>query len=291
MGTRLHLAAATAVASLAVTLASASPAVASSGCDRDCLIQKTDQYLAAMLAHDPAAAGMLPHAKVTENGVPINLGDGLFRSATDLRFRQYFVDPQQGEAGFFGILQDERGPTLLALRLKIRHQFILESESLITHQGDHALFAPDRLPAPDPIYDEVLAPSQRVSRAELTAAANAYFEGIEDSSAEAVPFADDCTRRENGVVTAGGTARFTCPVGLPRFTYIETIRDRRYPVIDEERGLVLAVVMFDMPTQNRSLRLAELFKVVDGKITRIEAFLLNAPLGAETGWPASMRWE
>lgn len=247
-------------------------------------IAMVHRYLAAMVARHPAEAGLRPNATVTENGVRIAPGDGLFQTATGLRVRQYVGDPQQGSVGFFGILLNEQRSTLLALRLKVSHDAIFESEALVTRPGDHAFFAPDRLTAPDPVYAEVLAPSSRISRVDLVATANAYFNGIEASSAESVPFADDCTRRENGVVTGGGAAPTTCAAGMARFTYIETVRDRRYPVVDEQRGLVMAFVMFDIPSQDRSVRLAELFKVVDGRITRIEAFLLNAPLGVGSGW-------
>jgi hypothetical protein len=43
-------------------------------------------------------------------------------------------------------------------------------------------------------------------------------------------------------------------------------------------------VMFDMPSQQRSMRLAELFKIEGGRIREIEAVMINTPLGATTGW-------
>ncbi len=87
------------------------------------------------------------------------------------------------------------------------------------------------------------------------------------------------------------------------FTYIPRVRDRRYPIVDEERGLVFSIIMFDMPGEatsavvngrtmelsesqrtKRSLLLMEVFKVVGGRIRDIEAFMFNTPLGAPSGW-------
>jgi hypothetical protein len=73
---------------------------------------------------------------------------------------------------------------------------------------------------------------------------------------------------------------------------------------DEENGLVFGIVTFDMPGKRenfkyfptpfdelptrfykpRSLLLAEMFKIVDGKILSIEAVMVNVPFGATSGW-------
>jgi hypothetical protein len=81
------------------------------------------------------------------------------------------------------------------------------------------------------------------------------------------------------------------------------VRDRRFPVVDEERGLVWSFVVFDIPgtvttavvdgqvmelperlRQPRSILLAELFQVVGGEIRHIHAFMINRPFGAPSGW-------
>jgi hypothetical protein len=84
------------------------------------------------------------------------------------------------------------------------------------------------------------------------------------------------------------------------FAYITEVRDRRYPVIDEERGVIVGFGAFNIPGGDykrivngqettrhydpRSLFLFEAFKIVDGKIHQIEATMRNVPLGAPTGW-------
>jgi hypothetical protein len=90
---------------------------------------------------------------------------------------------------------------------------------------------------------------------------------------------------------------------MQMFTYIPVVRDRTYPVIDEARGVVVAWGVFDMPgkatsavvdgktielpprvREPKSMRLAEGFKIVDGQIRTIEAFIRYEPLGVPTGW-------
>ena len=152
--------------------------------------------------------------------------------------------------------------------------------------------------------------SQRASRTELIAAANAYFDGIENYTGH-TPFAPGCNRIENGQLTTNNP---TNSEGLPPlgcqeqfqarlFTYIRKVRDRRFPVVDEERGLVVAQVVFDIPGSKTWIRdgkqvpappavsnprnkiLNELFKVDHGQIQLIQAFMLpNEPYGTSTGW-------
>ena len=85
---------------------------------------------------------------------------------------------------------------------------------------------------------------------------------------------------------------------------ITHVRDRRFPIVDEERGLVYAIVRFDHSGRNKttvwndgtthpvntpfdepfSFLIGELFKIKDGKIHRIEALVLNVPYGMPSGW-------
>jgi hypothetical protein len=90
--------------------------------------------------------------------------------------------------------------------------------------------------------------------------------------------------------------------GFSRF--ITKIRERRYPIVDQERGLVYALIFFDHAGTVTSvtmangmtfrppppfdtpytLQIGELFKIVDGRITRIEAVLTAVPYGMPSGW-------
>jgi hypothetical protein len=68
--------------------------------------------------------------------------------------------------------------------------------------------------------------------------------------------------------------------------------DRRYPVVDTERGIVLSIVRFGLKdglksqsaaTANDRL-VAEFFVVKKGQIQEIHAVLFNLPDAQSTGW-------
>ena len=146
--------------------------------------------------------------------------------------------------------------------------------------------------------------------------ANSYFEGLTHATETLTPFDDGCQRIENGVITAnnpdpgpGGMAMWRTGCHAQFAThfsqFITRIDDRRFPVVDEERGLVLAEVTFNhagrMKTQTLadgtvspvppdmtvpfSFEIYELFKIQDGKIMRIEALVNPVPYGMTSGWP------
>src|SRR5688572_3162407 len=54
---------------------------ASAACDRQCLRSVTDQYLKALLAHNPALAPLANSVKYTENGSIVKPGEGIWKTA------------------------------------------------------------------------------------------------------------------------------------------------------------------------------------------------------------------
>jgi hypothetical protein len=140
------------------------------------------------------------------------------------------------------------------------------------------------------------------------------------------PFTDDCDRFENGnqstnvpvplgeirpdVATANiYSSHWTCreqfESGLIHF--VNRIRDRRFVAVDPERGLVFSFVFFDHsggetrnyqapdgrditagPTDPWTWEIAELFRIENGMIRRIEAILERSPYGMLSGWS---NWE
>jgi hypothetical protein len=99
-------------------------------CDRSCLIEFTDNYLDAMVAHNPAALKLAPGATIIENGKPAMLGEGLWKTARSVASRQAFADTTSGEAGFFGdVIEQDGTRARFALRLKINHHQIDEIET------------------------------------------------------------------------------------------------------------------------------------------------------------------
>lgn len=294
-------------------------------CDRACLDGFVNQFLDALVAHDPSRLPVTKYVKYTENGQRLELGDGFWRTAAARGdYKLYIEDTQAGEVGFFGTMkeagQTAPQPVVLALRLRIYENKISEAEAIVA-RGDMAANgakALDKLGTPDPIYMQDTPKSERVSRLDLIDTANKYFSAMQqdDGKGDYSFFADDCNRLENGMQTTNNpnarparpgaySAAWGCKEqfasGLLHF--VSRIRDRRYVVVDTERGDVLAFGFFDHeagdtrtfqtpdgktvtagPVTPWTWELAELFKVQGGKIHRIQAVLTQAPYGMISGW-------
>jgi hypothetical protein len=311
MGRKLWLAIA-ALAGLGGPVAAAPPA-----CDRGCLQGFVERYLDALVAHAPGRLPLAAGARFTENGQTLALGDGLWGTieARD-GYELTFADPRAGQVGAFVTVRESGRHQILGLRLKVTKGRIAEIETLVVRPKQGVVFGEPAALEPDPEMTTALTPAERRPREELVRIADSYFEGLVHATETLTPFADDCRRIENGIVTANNPA--VPKGGLPVWAlgchaqfathfsqFITRVRDRRYPVVDEERGLVYAEVFFDHAGRIKTQTLAdgtvspvppdmtvpytfeigELFKIKDGKILHIEALVMPAPYGMRPGWP------
>ena len=287
-------------------------AAAESSCDRDCLTGFIDQYLAALAAHDPSKLPLAKNVKFTEDGVPLKLGDALWATATGLGgYRLYFAEPEAGAVGAFALVQENGTPAILELRLKIVKRQIAEIETLVARKETTSFLNTDNLTEPPPIFLQAVPAGDRPSREEMVSIVNKYFDGIEQGNGDIVPFDKDCIRIENGIQTCPSSASsplgaLSCGAQLSTkiFTYIQSVSPRRFPIVDSERGLVLAIVRFNHPGSQQTVEvpgrgkmtmgrysqwpnstdIAELFKVQDRKIREITAVIVTATYKAPTGW-------
>src|ERR1700678_2937650 len=135
---------------------------------RDTLLGMLDQYLDAVVQHDPSGLPLAQNLRVTEDGKPTKLGEGVWKTIAALTYRQSIVDPFTGEAGFFGVALEKDGKqSLISLRLKQERGQIAESETLLVRAGGHPIFTPELMLAPRPVWDIVLPESERLPRAKL----------------------------------------------------------------------------------------------------------------------------
>jgi len=229
------------IAALALASANASAAT----CDRTCLKATLDQYLAALVKHDPAGAPLGIAFRQTENAVVSLPGTGLWQSTTALGAlqRRYF-DTVTEQAGYFGTVEEAAGPAIVTLRLKVEERKIAEAEWVINRKGDPGLgplgggqadaafYDPEYLLAHAPA-ERVVPKSERRTRNELVAIANSYFDGLSAHEGEIIMAHAGCVRIENGSLTTqrpipeGGQTDCTAE-GAMRNIYAVTAR--RYPV-------------------------------------------------------------
>jgi hypothetical protein len=293
------------VQSSAVTLQKESPT-------RQSLYAVLDTYLAALKARQPSRVSWTAGAVYTENNVALKPGDGLWGTVTglgDYDFR--FADPQTGGVVFYGTVTETDTASPFALRLKIRQGHVLEAETVVARPLDAGVpFVNAKLSA-RPELNEVLPTAERISRERLVAAANGYFDTLQRNDGTLhTEFEPGCNRREDGMQTTnhpnsgyanmelGCAAQFKLGI----YRYDDALRARRFPVVDEERGLVLASAFIDhsgrlndykladgrpatsMFHRPHSFYLLEAFRIRGGKIQGIEAVFTTVPYGMPSPW-------
>ncbi|MGH8150246.1 MAG: hypothetical protein ACRETB_09790 [Steroidobacteraceae bacterium] len=305
---------------LSATFALAPAAHASDYCGRQCLDNLVDRYIAAMVAHDPEALPLAQGVEFTENGVQLRLGDGLWATASAPgHYKLYIADPEDGQVGFYGTVFENGVPVLLALRLKVDYGLISEIETIVARPpaiGGSALAsagaAMEKRGHPRPQFLEVVPPRERMSRAALVSIANSYFTGLGGNTGHnTAPFWPSCNRLENGSQTTnrprpGHSGFDVIALGCSAqqksgfFSFVTTIRNRRYPVVDREHGLVMSFAYFEhrgvlktihltngmtVPSPVRApltLEISELFQIHGGKLDQIEAVINSVPYGMKS---------
>jgi len=288
---------------LLTALALASTNTFAATCNRECLATTLNQYLTALVKHTPTAAPLGIAFRQTENAVVRTTGTGLWQSTTALGAlqRRYF-DATTEQAGYFGTIEESSGPAIVTLRLKIEDRKITEAEWVINRKGDPGLgpLGGGQADAAfyDPAYLLAHAPAERVvpkgerhTRSELVAIANSYFDGLSAHDGKIIMAHPGCVRIENGALTTqrpiptGGESDCTAE-GAMRNIYAVTAR--RYPVVDEEAGVVLGLALFQRNpgVDMRRNLLAEWFYVDAGKIRTIYAAMYYPAAAAMLpNWP------
>ena len=286
-------------------------------CNRDCLLGIVDRYLAALVAKDPKQAPFADNARFTENAQVLELGDGLWHTASagPQGYKLVVADPSLGQAGFYILMQENDNPIWLSGRLKVENQKITELETIAVRKGV-SFGAFDRT-AVLPLWNEVLQPAERSPRNKLVEIANLYFDGIDQHLTDSVPFDEHCNRVENGMQTTnnpaaspGGSGPNVGALGCREninsqmWRYITRISPRRTVVVDEERGIVQIVAVFQQDGSVASTNIPgfgeykysgamrrpfttvipEMFKIKNGKILQIEATMVAMPYGSRSRW-------
>ena len=312
-------------------------------CDRACLLDTADTYLAALVAHDPASAPLADGIRFVENVSAMSPGEGLWETAVQppTRFVIFVPDALNQTVGILGMMSHMAAPpapqgasaeeraafaagaekseqaVLVALRLQMEGREIVEAEHLLT--GVREPFMANLETPRAGLVSEVL-PGERKSHGELIAIGESYYDALDDNDGTLTPFAADCVRQENGMVTAGATAGAgpnnagtgdiarDCAGQLSSniMAYIDRIENRRVFAADPVTGLVMGLSHFRHPmdsgpyevtnqdgsTQMREmdfapfdLPAAHIFKVAaDGRVHEIEAMGFMAPYNSPTGW-------
>lgn len=287
------------IASISIIGGLADPAVAAISCDRECLRGIMTQYLDAVLSHDPYKLPLDKNVRFTENCADTKLGEGIWKTASKLTpYRMDIMDVQQGVVGTHSVIEEGKNTVLLLARLKVVDKKITEIETQVTRITPGGTFSnPTELKTVRPAMTMVPPKEKRNSREELIRIGLKYPEGLKLGSfvKADTPFGTDAYRIENGYITAGKGCmnRPTCEnlKTQPIPTLFEITS--RVAAVDEELGIVWIRMDFGKNSMGfgpeadkQSLIVWEYFKIYDGQIHAVEAFMLTMPRGTSSGWDA-----
>jgi len=291
-------------------------------CDRECLIDIANQYIGALVAHDPATAPMAREVRFTENTVLLEVGEGLWQTATALpdSFAVYVPDPVSRMLGFIGMMEADGEPIQLGLRLAINDDGkITEAEHQVVRNLSESSLANLETPRPGLLPTAAIPEAERLPREIMLVIGQTYYDAIKLSDGDASLFADECERRENGMITAGGVGesvfggpRQGCNAQLDKrdMSYIDSIDLRRVWIADEVTGLAFGVSQFRHSMEKRlfdvynadgnpaqreinfdpfDLPAMHIFKIRGGKIYEIEAMGFMTPYMSPSGWNPHLR--
>lgn len=285
-------------------------------CDRGCLERLVGAYLKALPTHDPSKLPGGKSLRFIENDQPLKPGQGTWATINALgKYRHIFADPEGGRAAVITTVQENGVPAILDVVLTVQHGKIVEAENQIIRDPKGAQRY-EALGVPAPEWLQAVAPAQRISRDALVATANKYFQGMQrdDPKGDYSFFDPDCNRLEHGEQTTNlktpqayghstdtDFSSMTCQEQFQTgfLGFVTEMRNRRFPVVDEERQEVFAFVnldhngtvrvihmstgkdfvipaYFDVP---RTLQAGEAFKMRADKIWRIEMTLTELPYG------------
>lgn len=287
-------------------------------CDRACLNNVMNDYVAALLAHDPSRVPLASNVEFVENTQVLHPGEGLWKTADGppTAFKIYVPDPVSEEVGFMCVMRADNKLVQAAFRLKIRHGEIVAAEHLWAAAVTPAV--EKNLQTPRPAFLKEVPPSERNTRAEMLKIAPMYYTAVTSADSNNAPFAADCVRRENGMQTTGNPlpphptnrqvlGSYGCAAQLKTHVmdYIKRIEPRRVMIADPQYGLVMGFSQFRHPMDEKTEKIVgvpgitsqtmnfkpfdnvavHIFKVSGGKIHEIEALgHSQMPYNCPTGW-------
>ncbi|HSW40544.1 MAG TPA: hypothetical protein VLL97_13735 [Acidobacteriota bacterium] len=185
--------------------------------------------------------------------------------------------------GLLGMIDENGNNNRFAVRLKVeKGKLISEIENLVV-RNIMACATPDFLRGrvhtePHPLMMQIIPENRRSSRCDLIRIGDSYFTGLDtENHGGNVPFDPDCRRRENGMVMANNPES---PEGSMQWMGCKAQFDTNFSVILDDTEVDVDPIF----RQPFSFYIAEIFKIVDGRIRQIEAVLTTVPYGMESDW-------
>ena len=204
----------------------AAPVSAQQTCDRACLRTMLDQYLTAVIKHDPAAAPLVVGFRQTENAINTRPGTGVWKTVTGLgKMQRRYLDPVSGQAGYYGTVEEGSETAIVTVRVKVENRKLTEAEWVFARANDPGLQGARRQGGPpanlhnpeyltaNPPPDRVVPRNQRSDRDSLIRIVDSYFDAISSHDGSVALTFPGCGRVENGSPAPAGAFLPAAPRG------------------------------------------------------------------------------
>src|SRR5262245_37850322 len=101
---------------------------AQEACDRVCLRRRLDQYLTAVIKHDPGAAPLVVGFRQTENAINVRPGNGVWKTVTGLgKVQRRYLDPVSGQAAYYGTVEEGGSTAVVTVRVRVENRQLTEA--------------------------------------------------------------------------------------------------------------------------------------------------------------------
>jgi len=280
-------------------------------CNASCLTDIAKTYMKELSKQDYSGLPWGNPVRYSENNVGMMIGEGFWGAGPSVIDETLILpDPETGNVLWYGITGEHGQAAYSGIRLKVQGRKIVEVEGYHGREGTPDLFAPTDSYTLDRTYTQNLRNNERSERERMEALVDGWFNSRQLNDGEVFTrIADNCVQITNGVnVTSedhwAGALAQNCKAQLEQGLYkpVDRIRARRYPVINAETGVVVALSLEDHAaryvdyTSTRGVPLKveveypntramlQLFKIRNGQIERVDGISVFSPYYIQSLW-------
>jgi hypothetical protein len=238
--------------------------VAQTSCSRDGLQRAVDLYIDAQSKGDTSALPLPPGVGYVENMAPVNINNGLIKTAMKIDHHRSLLDPSSCQTFTEVIVTNKEKPYVIGTRMRVNRDKIAEIEMVWTTTGYWLFNADNYLKYSSAENWGPIPADKRDTRNALVAAANAYLDAFLEGRKDLVPWGYPCVRTEGGMYTGKGSPTDSCDVGVPSGV---NIANRRF-IVDETIGSVVVFCTFGAGSAGGGSGAPDthLFRVENGKL-------------------------
>lgn len=205
-------------------------------CTRARLREKAEAYLQSLSTGDTMPLRVHDSFRYTENGRDEPLGGAVWLRRAETQFSRHVLDETRCSTVTQAVMNGITGRFSFGVRLRYSDGLLLEAEAQVVPEVLAATALDTVIAMGDDAFVAEVPQNQRMSRDELFAFAQRYFDSVTGVSL-LPPSAPECRRLQNGLPLGDGTC--TEPPGRARF------EQQRFDLADEPSGIVAATVLYD----------------------------------------------